>query len=99
MSVIMMLRVPGDPDALEQYAQENSEQLKRITEDSRSKGAIHHAFFGADGEIVVIDEWPDEESFQSFFDGQDEIPQIMQAIAKGEPKVEFLRPLKTGDDF
>jgi heme-degrading monooxygenase HmoA len=99
MSVLMVLRVPGDPDKLEQYASENSEQLKRISEDGRSKGAIHHRFFAGDGEIVVVDEWDSEESFQSFFDSQDEIPQVMQAAASGEPQISFYRPLNTGDEF
>jgi heme-degrading monooxygenase HmoA len=99
MSVLMVLRVPGDPDKLEQYAEANSEQLKDIAEDGRSNGAIHHRFFGGDGEIVVVDEWDSEESFQSFFGSQQEIPQIMQAVASGEPQISFYRPLNTGDEF
>ena len=94
-----MLRVKGDPDALERYASENADQLNRIADDGRSKGAIHHTFAAGDGEIVVVDEWPDEASFQGFFDGQDEIPQIMQAVAQGEPEVSFFRVLDTPDKF
>jgi heme-degrading monooxygenase HmoA len=99
MSVLMVLRVAGDPDKLEQYAQENGEQLRRIAEEGRSKGALHHRFFGGDGEVVVVDEWDSEESFQGFFESQEEIPQIMQAVATGEPQISFYRPLNTGDDF
>jgi len=99
LSVVMMLRVKGDPDALERYAQENGEQLKRITEDARSKGAIHHLFAGGEDEIIAFDEWPDEASFQSFFEGQEEIPRIMQSVAQGEPEVSFFRILDTGDAF
>jgi hypothetical protein len=100
LSVVMMLRVKGDPDALERYAQENGEQLQRIAEDGKSKGALHHVFAGGDGEIIVLDQWPDEASFQSFFDGQDEIPQVMQgAGAEGEPEVSFFRILDTPDKF
>ena len=99
MSVIVMLRVKGDPDALERYAQENADKVKRVAEDGRSKGAVHHTFAAGDGEIVVFDEWPDEASFQGFFDGQTEIPEIMQAVAQGEPEVSFFRILDTPDKF
>jgi heme-degrading monooxygenase HmoA len=99
MSVLMVLRVPGDPAKLEEYAAANSEQLKAIAEDGRSKGAVHHRFFGGDGEIVVVDEWDSAESFQGFFESQQEIPKIMQEVATGEPQISFYRPLDTGDDF
>jgi quinol monooxygenase YgiN len=100
MSVIMMLRLKADPDALERYAQENSELLKGIAEDGRSQGAIHHVFAADGDELVVIDEWPDEASFQGFFEGQQDIPKVMEgAGAQGEPDIRFLRVLDTGDAF
>jgi quinol monooxygenase YgiN len=99
VSVIMMLRIAGDPAELESFAQENGDMLMRITEDSKAKGAVHHRFLGGDGEIVVIDEWPSQEAFQSFFDAQEEIPKVIQAVAKGEPEVTFLQPLDTPDAF
>ena len=95
----MVMHVSADPNKLEEYAKANAEQLKGIAEDGRSKGAIHHRFFGGDGEVVVVDEWDSEESFQSFFDSQPEIPKIMQEVGAGEPQVSFDRPLDTGDDF
>ena len=99
MSVVMMLRVKGDPDALENYAKENGEKMERIAEDGKSKGAMHHIFAGGDGEIIVLDQWPDEASFQGFFEGQTEIPDIMGAVAQGEPEVSFFRILDTPDQF
>lgn len=56
MTVIMMLRVKADVAAFESYAAANGEQLTRIAEEGRSRGAIHHMFTAADGELVVIDE-------------------------------------------
>jgi heme-degrading monooxygenase HmoA len=99
MSVLMVMHVPGDPNKLEEYAKANAEQLKGIADDGRSKGAIHHRFFGGDGEVVVVDEWDSEESFQKFFESQQEIPKIMREVATGEPQISFYRPLETGDDF
>ena len=94
MSVIMMLRLNADPDALERYAQENPEQSS--TRDHRGReeqGRDPPLFFAVDGdEVIAIDEWPDEESFQGFFEGQQDIPKVMQAAgAQGEPEVEFYR--------
>jgi hypothetical protein len=101
MSVIVRLRLKADPAALERYAQENPDVLQGIVEDGKSKGAIHH-LFAADGDdtVVVIDEWPDEASFQGFFEGQQDIPKVMEAAsAQGEPDIKFLRILDTGDAF
>jgi len=58
------------------------------------------AFAAGDGEILVIDEWPDAESFQRFFESQTEIPRIMQeGGAKGAPEISFYRKLDTPDIF
>ena len=100
MSVIMMMRVKGDADELEKYANAHTEQLRRIVDDGKSKGLIHHYFAAADGELVVVDEWPNEEAFQSFFDGQKEIPEVLKgAGAKGKPDIKFYRKLTTPDEF
>ena len=100
MSVLMILRVKADVAKFEEYARENGDQLKRIADEGKSQGAVHHAFFAGDGEIVVIDEWDSEENFQSFFSSQQEIPEVMQAAgAQGEPSIEFLRPFDTADKF
>ena len=50
---------------------------------------IAHRFYASDdGTIMVIDEWPDPESFQAFFqEAQPEIGPIMQAAGhKGRPQ-------------
>jgi heme-degrading monooxygenase HmoA len=100
MSVLMVLRVKADVAKFEEYARENGETLNGIAEEGKSAGALHHAFFATDDEIVVIDEWPDEQSFQSFFSSQQEIPKVMEAAgAQGEPQIEFFRPLETSDKF
>ncbi len=100
MSVMMMLRVKADVGAFEQYAQEHGDQLTRISEEGRSAGAVHHLFSATDDEIVVIDEWPDQGSFQAFFDGQTEIPEVMAAAgAAGPPEISFSRVIDTPDRF
>jgi quinol monooxygenase YgiN len=65
VSVIMTLRVPGDPTAVERVAQEDPERMQRIVERAKSHGLIAHRFYGSENQVLVIDEWPDAESFQA----------------------------------
>ena len=99
MSVIMTLRVSGDPDKLEQLARENPDAIRSISERGKAAGAIAHRFYGSDGQIMVVDEWPDEASFQAFFEAeQAAIGPLMAQVATGEPEITFWRKLETGDD-
>ena len=100
MSVFVMLHVPGDPNTFEKYAANNTDLMRRVAEAGRAAGAIHHAFGAADGEIVVIDEWPSEAAFKAFFDSQPDIPTIMrEGGAQGAPTVVVYRKLDTPDVF
>ena len=100
MSVIMTLRVSGDPDKLEQIAQENPDIIRSISARAKAAGAIAHRFYGSDGQIMVVDEWPDAASFKAFFEAeQAAIGPLMAQVATGEPEITFWRKLETGDDF
>jgi quinol monooxygenase YgiN len=99
MSVIMTFRVTGDPDKLEQLAGEKADVLRGISERAKEHGLIAHRFYGADGHIMVLDEWPDPESFHRFFESERaEIEPMMQQVASGEPEITFWRKLNTNDD-
>jgi hypothetical protein len=99
MSVLLTFRVSGDPDKLEQLAGEKGDVLRAIADRAKEHGLISHRFYGADGQIMVLDEWPDPESFQRFFESQrSEIEPMMQQVATSEPEITFWRKLETGDD-
>lgn len=99
MSVIMTLRVPGDPKAVERTARDDPERMERITGLAKSHGLIAHRFYGSENQILVIDEWPDAESFQRFFaEAEPDVAPMMQAVATGEPEITFWTKLETGDD-
>jgi heme-degrading monooxygenase HmoA len=100
MSVLMTLRVDGDAGALEKYAADNPMALENVREKAKARGLISHAFYGNDKEILVLDEWRDEESFQAFFqDAGEQIQELMShAGASAEPAVTFWHKLETGDD-
>ena len=68
MSVIMTFVAGGDPDELERKAAENPDAMRAIADRARAHGLISHRFYGAEGRIMVLDEWPDPQSFQSFLD-------------------------------
>ena len=100
MSMIMTLWTPGDPEKLEQYASENKEQLQSILERAKEHGLIAHRFYGTDGQIMVVDEWPDAASFQAFFDASPDIKGIMDnAGVTSAPTIEFWRVLDVDDAF
>ncbi len=100
MSVIVMVRFKTDPARFQQYAQENADQLKGITDHAREHGAIHHRFLAGDGEVIAGDEWESEQGFRDFFEHDEEIPKVMEAAGvQGEPEVSVFQPLETPDAF
>ena len=101
MSVIMTMSVQGDPAKMEQIAGENPDRIRSIAERAKSHGLIAHRFYGSDdGQIMVVDEWPDPESFQSFFEeSRAEIEPLMRDVgATSEPEVKFWRKLESHDE-
>ena len=101
MAVLMTLRTQGDPVKLEEYASQNQEQMAAIADRGRAAGALSHRFYGSDdGTILVVDEWDSPESFRSFFEADEEIPKMMEAVGvTSEPEVSFWRKLQTHDEF
>ncbi|HEU5478011.1 MAG TPA: hypothetical protein VFU64_09350 [Gaiellaceae bacterium] len=99
MSVIMTLRAPGDPDKLEQLAAEKADVVRGIAERAKGHGLIAHRFYGSQGQIMVVDEWPDPVSFQQFFEAEQEtIGPMMAQVTTGEPEITFWRKLDTHDE-
>src|SRR6478609_1837591 len=97
MSVIMTLRAHGDPKELEKRAAGNPGAIRAISDRAKQHGLIAHRFYGSeDGQIMVVDEWPDAESFQTFFaKSQSEIEPMMREVgATSEPEVIFWRKLE-----
>lgn len=101
MSVLMTLQVAGDPKALEKYAQEHSEQMQEVLGAAKRHGLIAHRFYGSsDGEnVMVVDEWPDRASFESFFQEQESAirPMFEAAQGKSQPAPMYWEELATGE--
>ncbi|GIE29286.1 hypothetical protein Ait01nite_023310 [Actinoplanes italicus] len=100
MSVILVLRLKGDPEALERFANANPELMDGLAAAGRELGGVRHTFAAGDGEILVVDEWPDEASFQRFFDSQPDVHRIMEAAgAQGPPEITFYRKIEGPGQF
>src|SRR3954469_807722 len=99
MSVLMTLWVQGNSEELERLAAQDPEGMRAIADEAKKAGVIAHRFYGSEGQIMVIDEWPDRESFERFYESQQaQIGQMMQAVgAQGEPAPNFWRELETND--
>lgn len=99
MPVLMTLRVKASGKKLEAYVKDNPGVLQTISTRAKENGLISHKFWATDDEILVVDQWPDPESFQRFFDASPEIGETMEAAgAAGPPEVVFWQELATGDD-
>ena len=102
MSVIMAFVVNGDPKKLEEHAASDPNTAKAILEAAKSHGLIAHRFYGSeDGQIMIVDEWPDEQSFQSFFEenGAKIGPMFQAAGVTAEPQPKFWHKLQTYDEY
>ena len=101
MSVIVTIRVSGDPTAFEAQVAGQAEAIGRIMEVAKSHGLIAHRWYGGDGEFMAVDEWPDAESFHAFFEeAQPDIGPLMQAAGvTAPPSVTSWRTLETSDAF
>jgi quinol monooxygenase YgiN len=95
MSVLMTLRVSGDARTIEATEQP---VLDAIISSAKENGLIRHRFYGTDKEVLVVDEWPDQESFQRFFDATPEVKQLMDRAGVTEPpQIDFWHPLDVND--
>lgn len=103
MSVFLTLKFHGDPKAMEQYGKENPEKLKAVVDAAKRHGLIAHRFYGSeDGSaLMAVDEWPDRQSFEAFFQEQEAaIRPIMEAArVTGQPEPTFWDELDTGDAY
>lgn len=97
----MVMRINASPDDFERVAQDNADSMRDISERSKERGAIHHAFYAGDGEMLVVDEWDSPESFQKFFEEeQPNIGPLMQAAGvESEPQISFYRKVDSTDVF
>jgi hypothetical protein len=101
MSVIVMTKVPGQIADFERVVKEYEDTFVSVSLEGKAAGAVHHCFAeDTDGALLIIDEWPTEESFQAFFGSQQDIPKLMAAAGvTGAPVTTSYRIIDTPDRF
>ena len=100
MSVLMTLKVDGDVAKLIADNQANPQRIQDVSARGKAAGAIHHAFWSNGSTVLVVDEWPDAESFQKFFAAETDIPKIMaDAGVTTQPEITFWQRVELGDEF
>ncbi len=101
MPVIMVQEVAVDPNGLEQFAAANQETVRAILEAAKKHGLTAHRFYGSeDGKkVLIVDEWPDQGSFESFAEEQAAQIESMFKAASGTGASEptYWRELTTDD--
>ena len=98
MSVIVTVEMTADANEFEEKFAANVD-AGAILEQAKQHGVIAHRFYGSDDRVMVVDEWPDAESFQRFFQGTPEVGSSLAAAGvTGEPKVTVWRKLETHDE-
>jgi hypothetical protein len=101
MNVIVMTHMPVQVADFERVVKEQADTLVAVSAEGKAAGAIHHMFVeDANGQIMVIDEWDNEDSFHQFFDNQKDIPAMMGAAGlAGAPTTTAYRIIDTPDQF
>jgi hypothetical protein len=101
MSVLVITTLSADVAVFEKVMSENTDTLRAISEEARSKGATRHLFAddGA-GNILIVDEWDSRESFDAFFGSQPAIGKLMGEVGvTSQPSTVSYRVLETSDRF
>jgi len=100
MSVIVTLRLSGDPGRFEEVMNERAETIGQILDVAKSHGLIAHRWYGGDGEFMAVDEWPDGDSFHKFFEeAQPQIGPLMGEVGvTARPEITVWQKLDTNDD-
>jgi hypothetical protein len=96
-----MTHVPVQVTDFERVSKEHEDTFTAVSLEGKAAGAVHHCFLeSSDGTLIVLDEWPSEEAFLAFFNGQKDIPELMaEAGMGGPPSTTSYRILDTTDRF
>lgn len=98
MTVIVIGRMSVDTANVERLWAERPGDFAAVSDEAKSMGCTGHQWGFADDGVVLVDYWPDAATFQSFFDQNQAIPQLMQAAGVSAPPEFEIVELKVGPD-
>jgi hypothetical protein len=101
MSVIVIARFTvSDVGKAVEYARNNAEVPEDITAFGKSLGQIGHRIVSDGKDLVVIDEWPDADTFNTFFAGATRMGEFLSGAGiVGEPEVTIFDALDVPGTF
>jgi quinol monooxygenase YgiN len=100
MSVLIIGKFQGDTAKFRQALADRAGEFTKISDMSRSEGAVHHRFGIGDGFVTLVDEWETAEQFQQFFanpDLQDFIASV--GAAPAPPEITITEAVASADQF
>jgi len=99
MSVIVIMKVPGDTTKFREFFEANKAQVDQISQKAREMGCLSHTFSQGEDLTVAVDHWESAEAFEKFA-SQPEIAETMaSAGASGPPVVEIFEVIDSVDSF
>jgi hypothetical protein len=100
MSVIVIGRLAADPATMKKLWADRSADFVSVAAEAKAAGALHHRWALGEDNVVLVDEWPDAESFQKFFSSNTTIPALMQSGGvQGIPEFEIMEAADAPDEF
>jgi len=100
MSVLVIGRMTVDPANVAKLWVDRKADFERVAANAKAAGALHHRWGFGDSVVLIVDEWPDAESFQKFFQSETIIPELMQAGGvQGAPEFEIVEAREAPDSF
>jgi hypothetical protein len=100
MSVIVIGRMQVDPANVAKLWAERRGDFEAASKDAKAAGALHHRWGFGDGEVVIIDEWNDAASFQTFFETHAVVADLMaSAGVQGPPEFTIVEAKQGPDEF
>lgn len=101
MSVIVIARFTvSDIGKAAEWAKANAQVPEDITAYGKSLGQIGHRIVTDGKDLVVIDEWPDADAFNTFFAGATRMGEFLSGAGiVGEPEVTILEALDVPGTF
>jgi hypothetical protein len=100
MSVMVIGRMQVEPANVAKLWAERKADFEDTAKRAEAAGALHHRWGFGDGEVVIIDEWNDAESFQTFFSSSPMVADLMQAAGvQGPPEFTIVEAKQAPDEF
>jgi hypothetical protein len=100
MAVLVVGKMAADPANVRKLWADRKADMEQVAKEAQAAGALHHRWGFGDGYVVILDEWPDAESFQKFFSSNETIPTFMQeAGVQGPPEFTIVEAVEGPDHF